>query len=74
MKKKDRLGIVVFVIIFLALITIIAGFFFIINKEPQFCGGISGISCPLGYSCVYEGNYPDAGGVCEPIFFKWFNM
>lgn len=30
----------------------------------QFCGGFAGISCPSGYYCKYDGNYPDAGGVC----------
>mgnify|MGYP001558259781 CR=1 FL=1 len=32
--------------------------------EGQFCGGIAGAVCPEGYSCKYDGNYPDAGGVC----------
>jgi len=40
-------------------------------EEGQFCGGITGIICPEGYSCKYDGNYPDASGVCtkltEPI-------
>ncbi|MGE5298014.1 MAG: hypothetical protein ACM3KM_02540 [Acidobacteriaceae bacterium] len=30
----------------------------------SFCGGIAGFSCPDGYSCKYDGTYPDAGGVC----------
>ena len=29
-----------------------------------FCGGIAGISCPEGYTCQLDGNYPDAGGKC----------
>ncbi len=31
------------------------------------CGGIAGILCPEGYQCHYDGNYPDAGGVCIKI-------
>ena len=30
----------------------------------QFCGGIAGIACPVGYECKLDGNYPDAGGTC----------
>ncbi|MFH0773614.1 MAG: hypothetical protein V1922_04870 [bacterium] len=29
-----------------------------------FCGGIGGKMCPGGYSCKYDGTYPDAGGTC----------
>jgi hypothetical protein len=32
--------------------------------EKQFCGGIAGVTCPEGYFCKLDGNYPDAGGVC----------
>ena len=32
--------------------------------EGQFCGGIAGITCPSGYGCKLDGDYPDAGGVC----------
>ena len=28
------------------------------------CGTIAGIVCPTEYVCKYEGNYPDAAGVC----------
>ena len=28
------------------------------------CGGIAGKICPSGYKCLYEGNYPDASGIC----------
>ena len=34
------------------------------NTNSQFCGGITGIICPEGYECKYEGDYPDAGGNC----------
>lgn len=34
------------------------------NAEGKFCGGFAGIVCPDGYSCKYDGKYPDAGGVC----------
>ncbi len=33
-------------------------------KEGEFCGGIAGFMCEDGLHCQYEGNYPDAGGVC----------
>lgn len=29
-----------------------------------FCGGIAGRPCPQGFTCVLDGNYPDAGGTC----------
>lgn len=32
--------------------------------NEQFCGGFAGITCPEGYECIYDGKYPDAGGVC----------
>lgn len=31
---------------------------------PDFCGGIAGILCPVGFTCRMDGNYPDAGGTC----------
>lgn len=34
------------------------------DVEGQFCGGFAGKVCPKGYSCKYDGNYPDAGGKC----------
>lgn len=33
-------------------------------EGPAFCGGIAGIICPIGYTCQYEGDFPDAGGIC----------
>lgn len=33
-------------------------------KLGEFCGGIAGILCETGLMCRYDGNYPDAGGVC----------
>lgn len=35
-----------------------------IKDEGQFCGGIAGLPCPVGFKCVLDGNYPDAGGKC----------
>jgi len=32
--------------------------------EGKICGGIAGAACPDGYSCKYDGDYPDAGGNC----------
>ena len=34
------------------------------DQQYIFCGGIAGISCPSGYTCKLDGNYPDAGGTC----------
>ena len=34
------------------------------NNQKAFCGGIAGIKCPGGYTCRYDGKYPDAGGTC----------
>lgn len=34
------------------------------SETEIFCGGIAGISCPQGYTCNLDGNYPDAGGKC----------
>lgn len=30
----------------------------------KFCGGIAGVTCPAGYRCKLDGDYPDAGGKC----------
>ena len=35
------------------------------DSEGKFCGGIAGLPCPGGYRCKLDGNYPDAGGVCQ---------
>jgi hypothetical protein len=32
--------------------------------QTLFCGGIAGKTCPAGYHCKLDGNYPDAGGTC----------
>lgn len=34
------------------------------SSEGQFCGGFAGAVCPEGYSCKYDGSYPDASGKC----------
>lgn len=36
------------------------------DATGQFCGGIGGLPCPDGFVCVLEGDYPDAGGSCQP--------
>jgi len=40
------------------------------KNENEFCGGIAGIECCSGLTCEYDGDYPDAGGVCakESVF------
>ncbi|MEK7163998.1 MAG: hypothetical protein AAB768_02535 [Patescibacteria group bacterium] len=42
---------------------ILATFKFIDQKE-MVCGGIAGVICPDGYNCKYDGDYPDASGIC----------
>ncbi|MEM6990838.1 MAG: hypothetical protein AAF721_10080 [Myxococcota bacterium] len=37
--------------------------------QGQFCGGIANIQCPQGEQCVGVGDFPDAGGFCEPFPF-----
>lgn len=36
------------------------------SGEPSgpFCGGIAGIQCDGGLTCVLDGDFPDAGGTC----------
>ncbi len=34
------------------------------QAEGKFCGGIAAVACPIGYECILDGNYPDAGGKC----------
>lgn len=35
-----------------------------VKPSGSFCGGIAAKSCPSGHTCAYEGDYPDAGGMC----------
>lgn len=41
------------------------------GKCPKMCGGIAGIPCEDGYKCILDGDYADAGGVCEKIECKY---
>ena len=34
------------------------------ENESSICGGIAGKTCQEGYTCILEGNYPDASGTC----------
>jgi len=36
--------------------------------SAQTCGGIAGITCPQGFNCKMEGDYPDASGTCVSTF------
>lgn len=36
------------------------------NQMPQPCGGITGVLCPTGETCVTPRNQPDATGICQP--------
>ncbi|MBI4512016.1 MAG: hypothetical protein HY698_20460 [Deltaproteobacteria bacterium] len=33
-------------------------------EAEVFCGGIAAFPCPSYLKCLYDGNYPDAGGTC----------
>lgn len=35
------------------------------GTQGDFCGGIAAIQCAEGWTCVPEGNWPDAGGACR---------
>ncbi len=35
-----------------------------VKHAGEMCGGIAGFICDTGLVCQYDGNYPDAGGVC----------
>lgn len=35
-----------------------------LDTTSQFCGGVAGLTCPAGFECILEGNFPDAGGTC----------
>jgi hypothetical protein len=39
-------------------------------ETSKICGGLKGIACPDGYSCKYNGNYPDASGICVKLAEK----
>ncbi len=39
----------------------------ITQKQDAFCGGIAGKTCPDGFTCQLDGNYPDAGGKCVKV-------
>jgi hypothetical protein len=34
-------------------------------SDAPFCGGLAGLPCPDGMTCVLDGDFPDAGGHCE---------
>lgn len=38
-----------------------------VNIEDVMCGGIAAFSCPNGYECKLDGDYPDATGKCKRI-------
>lgn len=37
------------------------------SGEGEICGGIAGFVCDEGLTCRYQGNYPDAAGVCVKL-------
>ncbi|KMS98435.1 hypothetical protein BVRB_4g091330 [Beta vulgaris subsp. vulgaris] len=34
----------------------------------EFCGGFAGFVCCKGFTCILEGDFPDAGGICKPKY------
>lgn len=62
-RKGFTLILIVILIAFL-----VGGAYYVVRTEGKFCGGFAGNlpqnQCPLGFSCVLDGNYPDAGGKC----------
>lgn len=38
-----------------------------LSPKGQFCGGIGAVQCINGYACLFDGNYPDAGGTCVKV-------
>jgi hypothetical protein len=66
---KSRWGL--FIGIFVILIILGTVVWTLLNKPSQtgiFCGGIMGNICPFGYTCHYDGSYPDASGTCVRLF------
>lgn len=35
-----------------------------IRKDAKMCGGFEGKVCSSGFTCKYDGDYPDAAGKC----------
>jgi hypothetical protein len=67
-ENKKKLALIIFVLLILAAII---GVFFYLRKDEggDFCGGIANVECSEGYYCDYEGDYPDASGVCRKDLF-----
>ena len=38
-----------------------------LSRNGAFCGGIAATRCPEGKFCRFDGNHPDAGGICQPF-------
>jgi hypothetical protein len=58
---------IIFSVILFVLLIFLPLYFLImrsIRKDAQMCGGFAGLSCSTGYTCKYEGNFPDASGKC----------
>lgn len=56
------------IILIIGVLIVYFGLLFIVRSQNIFCGGFAGKSCPKGFVCEYEGDYPDAGGKCVLIF------
>jgi hypothetical protein len=70
MERKKIFKILIPIFIFLVLLATFL-FFFVLRDTPEGtnvgkqCGGIMNISCPMGFYCDLDGDYPDASGVCR---------
>lgn len=59
-KVSFWIGLLVFALVFGSTLWLLLN-----RRAPaQFCGGIMGQTCPFGYTCKYDGVYPDASGTC----------
>jgi len=75
---EGKLFLLVGVFAFLAILGVVIWTAFGKSQSGQFCGGITGNTCPAGFTCKYDSNYPDAGGICvnalDPLMQKIYSI
>jgi hypothetical protein len=75
---EGKLIVLVGIVALLAIFGVVVWTAFGKSSPGQFCGGITGTSCPAGFTCKYDGNYPDASGVCvnalDPLMQKIYSI
>jgi hypothetical protein len=64
---EGKLVIIIGLVVFLTIFSIVILASLGKSSPNQFCGGITSTSCPAGFTCKYDGNYPDASGVCISV-------